>query len=104
MKTLVVSVAVLALSLPIMAVAQDAAKQNDNQTQQNQANAQNNKNMAGKVSSDGKTFTIDADSKKYHVNNPSALQDYEDQHVAVIVTVDPNTADLHIIQVQVPQQ
>ena len=31
MKTLVVSVAVLALSLPIMAVAQDATKQNDNQ-------------------------------------------------------------------------
>jgi hypothetical protein len=70
MKTLVVSVAVLALSLPIMAVAQDATKQNDNQTQQNQANAKNNKNMSGKVSSDGKTFTNDVDSKKYRVNNP----------------------------------
>jgi pectin methylesterase-like acyl-CoA thioesterase len=104
MKTLVVSVAVLALSLPIMAVAQDATKQNDNQTQQNQANAKNNKNMSGKVSSDGKTFTNDADSKKYKVSNPSALQDYEDQHVAVIVAVDPDTGDLHIIQVEVPQQ
>ena len=104
MKTLVVSVAVLALSLPIMAVAQDATKQNDNQTQQNQANAKNNKNMSGKVSSDGKTFTNDVDSKKYRVNNPSALQDYEDQHVAVIVAVDPDTGDLHIIQVEVPQQ
>jgi pectin methylesterase-like acyl-CoA thioesterase len=104
MKTLVVSVAVLALSLPIMAVAQDATKQNDNQTQQNQANAKNNKNMSGKVSSDGKTFTNDVDSKKYKVNNPSALQDYEDQHVAVVVAVDPDTGDLHIIQVAVPQQ
>jgi pectin methylesterase-like acyl-CoA thioesterase len=104
MKTLVVSVAVLALSLPIMAVAQDATKQNDNQTQQNQANAKNNKNMSGKVSSDGKTFTNDVDSKKYRVNNPSALQDYEDKHVAVIVAVDPDTGDLHIIQVEVPQQ
>ena len=104
MKTLVVSVAVLALSLPIMAVAQDATKQNDKQTQQNQANAKNNKNMSGKVSSDGKTFTNDVDSKKYRVNNPSALQDYEDQHVAVIVAVDPDTGDLHIIQVEVPQQ
>jgi inosine-uridine nucleoside N-ribohydrolase len=103
MKTLVVSVAVLALSLPIMAVAQDATKQNDNQTQQ-KANAKNNKNMSGKVSSDGKTFTNDVDSKKYRVNNPSALQDYEDQHVAVIVAVDPDTGDLHIIQVEVPQQ
>ena len=107
MKTLVVSVAVLALSLPIMAVAQDATKQNDNHTQQNQqnqANAKNNQNMSGKVSSDGKTFTNDDDSKKYRVNNPSALQDYEDQHVAVIVAVDPDTGDLHIIQVEVPQQ
>ena len=104
MKTLVVSVAVLALSLPIMAVAQDTTKQNDNKTQQNQANAKNNKNMSGKVSSDGKTFTNDVDSKKYRVNNPSALQDYEDQHVAVIVAVDPDTGDLHIIQVEVPQQ
>ncbi len=104
MKTLVVSVVVLALSLPIMAVAQDATKQNDNQTQQNQANAQNNKNMSGKVSSNGKTFTNDADSKKYQVNNPDALKDYEDQHVAVIVAVDPDTGDLHIIQVEAPQQ
>ena len=104
MKTLMVSVAVLALSLPIMAVAQDATKQNDNQTQQNQANTKNDKNMSGKVSSDGKTFTNDADSKKYQVNNPDALKDYEDQHVAVIVAVDPDTGDLHIIQVEVPQQ
>jgi len=104
MKTLVVSVVVLALSLPIMAVAQDATKQNDNQTQQNQANAKDNKNMSGKVSSDGKTFTNDGDSKKYRVNNPSALQDYEDQLVAVIVAVDPDTGDLHIIQVEVPHQ
>jgi pectin methylesterase-like acyl-CoA thioesterase len=104
MKTLVVTVAVLALSLLIVAVAQDATKQNDNQTQQNQANAKNNENMSGKVSSDGKTFTNDVDSKKYRVNNPSALQNYEDQHVAVIVAVDPDTGDLHIIQVEVPRQ
>jgi pectin methylesterase-like acyl-CoA thioesterase len=104
MKTLAVSVAVIALSLPIMAVAQDSTKQNDNQTQQNQTNAKTNKNMSGKVSSDGKTFTNDANSKKYKVNNPSALQNYEDQHVAVIVAVDPDTGDLHIIQVEAPQQ
>jgi hypothetical protein len=105
MKSLVVSVAVLALSLPIAAVAQDTTKQNNNQqSQQSQANAKNDKNMSGKVSFDGKTFTNDADSKKYQVNNPDALKDYEDQHVAVIVAVDPDTGDLHIIQVEVPQQ
>jgi uncharacterized low-complexity protein len=107
MKSLVVSVAVLALSLPIVAVAQDTTKQNNNQpnqSQQNQANAKNDKNMSGKVNSNGKTFTNDADSKKYQVNNPDALKDYENQHVAVIVAVDPDTGDLHIIQVEVPQQ
>ena len=107
MKSLVVSVAVLALSLPIVAVAQDTTKQNNNppnQSQQNQTNAKNDKNMSGKVSSNGKTFTDNADSKKYQVNNPDALKDYEDQHVAVIVAVDPDTGDLHIIQVEVPQQ
>ena len=106
MKSLVVSVAVLVLSLPIVAVAQDTTKQNNqpNQSQQDQANAKNDKNMSGKVSSNGKTFTNDADSKKYQVNNPDALKEYEDQHVAVIVAVDPDTGDLHIIQVEVPQQ
>lgn len=106
MKRLVASVAVLALSLPIVAVAQDTTKQNNNQpnqSQQTQANAKD-KNMSGKVSSDGKTFTNDADSKKYEVNNPDALKDYENKHVAVIVAVDPDTGDLHIIQVEAPQQ
>ena len=107
MKSLVVSVAVLALSLPFVAVAQDATKQNNNQpnqSQQTQADAKNDKNMSGKVSSDGKTFANDADSKKYEVNNPDALKDYENKHVAVIVAVDPDTGDLHIIQVEAPQQ
>lgn len=112
MKSLVLGVAVLALSLPIVAVAQDTTNQNNNQPNQSQpndanakqANAQNDKNMSGKVSSNGKTFTSDADSKKYQVNNPDALKDYEDQHVAVIVAVDPDTGDLHIIHVEAPQQ
>jgi Ni/Co efflux regulator RcnB len=106
MKRLVVSVAVLILALPIMAVAQDTTKQNNNQpnqSQQNQADSKNDQNMSGKVSSNGKTFTNDADSKKYQVNNPDALKDYENQHVAVIVAVDPDTGALHIIHVETPQ-
>ena len=109
MKSFIVSVVVAALSLPVMAVAQDTTKQSDsqasqNQQNQNQPNAKNDKNMSGKVSSNGKTFTNDADNKKYKVNNPDALKGHEDQHVAVIVQVDPDTGDLHIVQVEVPQQ
>src|SRR6202046_1041856 len=87
MKSLVVSVAVLALALPIVAVAQDTTKQNNNQpnqSQQNQANAKSDQNMSGKVSSDGKSFTNDVDSKKYQVNNPDALKDYEYQQLAAV--------------------
>ena len=110
MKRLMISVAVLALSLPILAIAQDTSKQNDNQASQSQqtqsqTNANTgNKNMSGKVSSKGKNFTNDADNKKYKVDNPNALKDYEDQDVAVIVHVDPDTGDLHIIQVEPPKQ
>src|ERR1700727_3287532 len=105
MKSLVVSVAVLALSLPIMAMAQDTTKQNNNQpnqSQQNQANAENDKNMSGKVSSNGKTFTNDADSKKYQVNNPDALKDYDDQHLPPFVAGDLDTRALNIIEGAVP--
>ena len=110
MKRLMISVAVLALSLPILAIAQDTSKQNDNQASQSQqtqsqTNANTgNKNMSGKVSSNGKNFTNNADSKKYKVDKPNALKDYEDQDVAVIVHVDPDTGDLHIIQVESPKQ
>jgi uncharacterized low-complexity protein len=109
MKSIIASVVVVALSLPIVTVAQDTTKQNDSQASQsqqnqNQANAKNDKNMSGKVSPNGKTFTNDADNKKYKVNNPDALKGHEDQHVAVIVHVDPDTGDLHIVQVEVPQQ
>jgi hypothetical protein len=113
-KKIIVGVAAIALSLPIVAAAQDSTKQNDSQTSQgqqsqsqtsanqNQANSKNDQ-MSGKVSSNGKTFTNDSDSKKYKVNNPDALKGYEDQHVAVIVHVDPDTGTLHIIQVAPPQ-
>jgi hypothetical protein len=60
--------------------------------------------MSGTVSHDGKSFTNDADSKKYKVANPDALKGKADQHVAMIVAVDPNANSIHVIEVQAPQQ
>ena len=46
----------------------------------------------------------DKDNKKNSVDNPDALKGREGQHVAIIVRVDPDTGDLHIVQVELPQQ
>jgi hypothetical protein len=106
--------AFLALSLALWvtagskASAQQSASQ-QSQTDQNQANrAQANskagQNMSGNVSSNGKNFVNDKNNKKYKVDNPDALKGHEGQHVAIIVHVDPDTGDLHIMQVEVPDQ
>ena len=73
------------------------------QSSQNTQNASSNQSVEGKVSSDGETLTTDNDSKTHSVNNPDALKDYEDQDVAVLVHVDPDTGAIHIIQVEPTQ-
>jgi hypothetical protein len=74
------------------------------QTNQNQANTKGGQKHVGSVSANGKNFVNDKDNKKYTVDNPDALKGHEGQHVAVIVRVDPDTGDLHIVQVELPQQ
>jgi hypothetical protein len=117
MKVLNLLLATAVWLLPAMVVAQSSAQQSG--TQSGQASQQNNQStqtnagstqnsgstqkMSGKVSRDGKNFVNDSDSKSYSVNNPNALQDYENQHVAMIVQVDPDDNVIHIISVAPPQ-
>lgn len=76
---------------------------NQNQSDQNRhGKHQNKQKMSGKVSNDGKTFTNDQDNNSYTVDNPSALEGQQGQHVNVIVAVDPDTGTIHIIQVATP--
>ena len=86
--------------------AQGSQNSQNTPSTQNAQNAKGNQTMQGKVSKDAKTLTTDNDSQKHNVNNPDALKDYEDQDVAVIVHVDPDTGTIHIIQVEPapPQQ
>jgi hypothetical protein len=127
MKKLITLVAVPAFSL--MMLAQDTNSQsNQSQSPQSQSqtdqttpsqNSQSNQGvsgnagssssgansgqrMSGKVSSHGKKFTDDA-GKSYKVDNPDSLQNYENQHVVVLVQTDPNTGDVTITAVQPPQ-
>ncbi len=111
MKALHLLLAMAVSLMPAMVVAQSSAQQSG--TQSGQASQQNNQTtqtssgatqkMSGKVSHDGKSVVNDSDDKNYSVNNPSALQNYEDQHVAMIVQVDPADNVIHIISVAPPQ-
>jgi hypothetical protein len=108
MKKLILGFLALTLEVWIVGGTRASAQQSDNQqnqtTNQNQAYANGNQNMSGSVSSNGKNFTDDKDSKDYKVDNPDALKGREGQHVAVIVHVDPDTGVLHILQIAVPNQ
>jgi hypothetical protein len=131
MKKLLSVLAVFALSLAVMAYSQSGSSgsgqspsgsqspssgqsstsgQSSQPTDQSSQSSQSNTNsstgnqkMTGSVSKDGKTFTNDADSKKYKVSNPDALQGHEGQQVSLILAVDPDTNTVHIIQVGGPQ-
>jgi hypothetical protein len=116
-KKLISLCVAVVLAVPVLAWTQATSQSSDQQNAQSQPSTQSqgtNQNqsdhnkhgkkqkMAGKVSNNGKTFTNDQDSKNYTVDNPSALQGQEGQHVSVIVGVDPDTGTIHIIQVAAP--
>jgi hypothetical protein len=106
MKTLMTILSVLALSLLLMAQSQDTTQQNNGQgqaSQSNPTNAEKTKSMSGKVSADGKNFKNDKDKVNYKVDNPTALEGHEDQHVALVVEVDPDNNVIHVTQVELPQ-
>jgi hypothetical protein len=120
MKTLILVVLAFVLSLASIAWAQDNSQsgqgqsgqgqmnpqsgQPSSQTSQTNQNTQGGQNMSGTVSRDRKTLTSDKDSKSYRVNNPQSLKGYEGQHVAVLVSVDPDSGDIHITQIEAPPQ
>jgi hypothetical protein len=107
MKNLVSGFLALTLALWVVAGAQASPQQSGNQqdqTDQNQANPKGAQNMSGSVSANGKNFVSDKDNKKYTVDNPDALKGHEGQHLAIIVRVDPDTGDLHVMQVELPEQ
>lgn len=103
--------AVLFASMVLAAVGtaqnQDGSQANQgsqNQASQSQTSTGSGQNMSATVSHDGKSVKSDKDDKRYKVDNPDALAGKEDQHVALIVHVDPDSNVIHVIQVEPPQQ
>jgi len=104
MKKLLSICLAIALALPVLAFAQSQSQGTDQNNNQSQASTSNSKTMSGTVSHDRKTFTSDKNSKSYTVDNPDALQGQQDQHVALVVHVDPDTNTIHILQIEAPPQ
>ena len=110
MKALTLLFAVVALSLSIMANAQSSPQQSGNQVDQATPDNQSTQTTSGstqkisaKVSHNGKKVVSDKENKSYNVQNPAALKDYEDQDVALVVQIDPDSNTIHIISVAPPQ-
>lgn len=108
MKSSILVVLCFAFSLATVAWSQDQGTSHSgnqaNQNNQSQTSTNGNQNMSGKVSHDRKSLTNDKNDTSYTVDNPQALQGMEDQHVALIVHVDPDHNVIHVIQVEPPQQ
>jgi hypothetical protein len=103
MKNLTLIFLVLALGIFVVAPAQSFAMQNSNQQnsdQTKQDDAKTQQNISGKVSKDGKKFVNDKDSKSWKVDNPDMTKGHEGQQVAMIVVVDPETNEIHIISLE----
>jgi hypothetical protein len=108
MKILLLVVLSAALSMATLASSQSQGTSQSgsqasqgNQSQGTQNNG--NQNMSGTVSHDHKSVTNDKDNKNYKVDNPETLKGKDDQHVALVVAVDPDNNVVHIIQVEPPQ-
>jgi hypothetical protein len=123
MKIVLSLLFVMALSVAVLAQSQDQSSgqgQSGSQGSQGQAsqgqssqsqggqmqgnNPSNGaQNMTGTVGHTGKDFTNDKNSQKYKVDNPEALKGREDQHVALLVQVDPDNNVIHVVQLEPPQ-
>jgi len=112
MKTLMMMLFALMLSLSVIAWAQDQSSSQGQSGQSSQSQASQgsqtsssgNTNMSGTVSKNGKQFTNDQNNQTYKISNPDALQGHEGQHVAVLVHYDPDTNTIHITQIEAPPQ
>ena len=90
---------VLAVDMLMMASTHSVAMQNSGD-QAKQDTAKTQQNVEGKVSKDGKRFVNDKDQKSWKVDNPDMTKGHENQQVALVVVVDPDTNEIHIISLE----
>ena len=109
MKVVLSVLLAMALSTAALAQSQDQSgsqpQGSQSQGGQMQSGSSNSsaQNMSGTVSHSGTNFTNDKNSHKYKVDNPETLKGREDQHVALVVQVDPDNNVIHVVQIEPPQ-
>ncbi len=109
MKIRMLAILFASMALAAVGTAQNQSGSQPNQGSQNQASQSQTstgggQNMSATVSHDRKSVTNDKNDQRYKVDNPDALAGKEDQHVALIVHVDPDNNVIHVIQVEPPPQ
>ena len=57
-------------------------------------------NITGTISSDGKSFVADKDSKSWTIDNPEAVKGHQGHHVSVNANEDTAAATLHVNSVK----
>lgn len=115
MKIVLSVLLAMALSMAVLAQSQDQSggqgqsgsqpqgTQSQNGQMQGASSGSSAQNMSGTVSHSGTNFTNDKNSHKYKVDNPETLKGREDQHVALLVQVDPDNNVIHVVQIEPPQ-
>jgi pectin methylesterase-like acyl-CoA thioesterase len=96
---------VFVLSLALQAQSQNQSTgQSGQSSQASQSQSSNgSQSMSGTVSHDRQSVKDDKDNKNYKVDNPDTLRGKQDQHVALIVHVDPDNNVIHVVQIEPPQ-
>ncbi len=111
MKKVMIALLAGALSIPVLAFAQQDTQSADKADQQkanqsaevaeNGSSTLPQHSMTGMVSNNGQTFT--SDNKSYIVNNPHTLKAYNDQSVMIKFQFNADQNKIHIVSVSPAQ-
>jgi hypothetical protein len=95
MKSLMMLLLAMALSLTVVAVAQYGTQPDTGKSDTMKA-----VNVTGKISNDGKSFVSDKDGKSWTIKNPEAVQGHEGHHVILNAHVYPDKGEVHVMSLK----
>lgn len=95
------------LALPVIALAQDPAQQNDTSHDRmsqgdtmKQGHSGKATSVKGTVSEDGKTLVSDSDGKSWTIANPDAVKGHEGHHVELKGSADASSGEIQVTSVK----
>jgi lipopolysaccharide export LptBFGC system permease protein LptF len=101
MKKLIALAFAFALTVSLLAIAQDTTRQPDMQQPTSTTdNTSTAVSLSGTVGEDGKTFVSDTDNKSWTVTNPKALKGHEGKQVIVKAQVDKAKNEIRVTSVK----